>query len=61
MEHDEFGSDDAGIIVAENGQLVAEDLWNGFDAGSVRSCIKYICRKMEQHFMTCWNSERILL
>ena len=30
MEQDEFGSDVAGIIVAENGQLVSEDLWNGW-------------------------------
>ena len=31
MEHNEFGSNVAEIIVTENGQLVAEDLWNGFD------------------------------
>ena len=42
MEHDEFGSDVAGIIVAENGQLVAEDLWNGFDAGALEAVSEYL-------------------
>ena len=32
---DRYGSDVAGIIVSEHGQLVAEDLWNGYDAGAV--------------------------
>lgn len=45
MEHDEFGSDVAGIIVAENGQLVAEDLWNGFDAGALEAVSKYLQEK----------------
>lgn len=42
MEHDEFGSDVAGIIVAENGQLVAEDLWNGFDEGALEAVSEYL-------------------
>ena len=42
MEHDEFGSDVAGIIVAENGQLVAEDLWNGFDEGALETVSEYL-------------------
>ncbi len=42
MEQDEFGSDVAGIIVAENGQLVAEDLWNGFDAGALEAVSEYL-------------------
>ena len=42
MEHDEFGSDVAGIIVAENGQLVAEGLWNGFDAGALEAVLEYL-------------------
>ena len=42
MEHDEFGSDVAGIIVAENGQLVAENLWNGFDAGALEAVSEYL-------------------
>ena len=45
MEHDEFGSDVAGIIVAENGQLVAEDLWNGFDAGALEAISEYLQEK----------------
>ena len=45
MEHDEFGSDVAGIIVAENGQLVAEDLWNGFDAGALEAVSEYLQEK----------------
>lgn len=32
----------AGIIVAENGQLVAEDLWNGFDAGALEAVSEYL-------------------
>ena len=42
MEHDEYGSDVAGIIVAENGQLVAEDLWDGFDAGALEAVSEYL-------------------
>ena len=45
MEQDEFGSDVAGIIVAENGQLVAEDLWNGFDAGALEAVSEYLQEK----------------
>ena len=42
MAHDEFGSDVAGIIVAEDGQLVAEDLWNGFDEGALEAVSEYL-------------------
>ena len=45
MEHDEFGSDVAGIVVSENGQLVAEDLWNGFDAGALEAVSEYLQEK----------------
>ena len=51
MEHDEFGSDVAGIIVAENGQLQ----WRTYGMGLMQEHWKLyqnICRKMEQHFMT---------
>lgn len=33
MEHDEYGDEAACIVVNESGELVAEDLWNGFDDG----------------------------
>ena len=36
MEHDEFGSDTANIVVDDSGKLVAEDLWNGFNQDVVR-------------------------
>ena len=42
MEHDEYGSDVAGIIVSEHGQLVAEDLWNGYDAGALEAVSEYL-------------------
>ena len=42
MEHDEYGSDVAGIIVSEHGQLVAEDLWNGYDAGALEAISEYL-------------------
>lgn len=43
MEHNEFGSNVAEIIVTENGQLVAEDLWNGFVRGHWK-LYQNICR-----------------
>ena len=45
MEHDEYGSDVAGIIVSEHGQLVAEDLWNGYDAGALEAISEYLQEK----------------
>ena len=45
MEHDEYGSDVAGIIVSEHGQLVAEDLWNGYDAGALEVISEYLQEK----------------
>ena len=45
MEHDEYGSDVAGIIVSEHGQLVAEDLWNGYDTGALEAVSEYLQEK----------------
>ena len=45
MEHDEYGSDVAGIIVSEHGQLVAEDLWNGYAAGALEAISEYLQEK----------------
>lgn len=45
MEHDEYGSDVAGIIVSEHGQLIAEDLWNGYDAGALEAISEYLQEK----------------
>ena len=45
MEHDEYGSDVAGIIVSEHGQLVAEDLWNGYDTGALEAISEYLQEK----------------
>ena len=45
MEHDEYGSDVAGIIVSEHGQLVAEDLWNGYDAGALEAISEHLQEK----------------
>ena len=45
MEHDEYGSDVAGIIVSEHGHLVAEDLWNGYDAGALEAISEYLQEK----------------
>lgn len=42
MEHNEFGSNVAEIIVTENGQLVAEDLWNGVDKGALEAISEYL-------------------
>ena len=41
----------ADIIVSENGTLVAEDIWHGFDEGA-REAIKKIWKKMVQRCMT---------
>ena len=45
MEHEEYGSDVAGIIVSEHGRLVAEDLWNGYDAGALEAISEYLQEK----------------
>ena len=45
MEHDEYDSDVAGIIVSEHGQLVAEDLWNGYDAEALEAISEYLQEK----------------
>ena len=45
MEHDEYGSDVAGIIVSEHGQLVAEDLWNGYDTGALEAISEHLQEK----------------
>lgn len=42
MEHNKFGSNVAELIVTENGQLVAEDLWNGFDKGALEAISEYL-------------------
>ena len=41
MEHDEFGDETACIAVSEDGVLVAEDLWNGFDDGFYEAAREY--------------------
>lgn len=42
MRHDEYGSEEADIIVSENGTLVAEDLRNGFDAEAGFAISEYL-------------------
>ena len=31
LEHEEYGDEAACVIVAEDGEMVLEDVWNGFD------------------------------
>lgn len=31
LEHDEYGDETAGLIVDKFGNIVMEDVWNGFD------------------------------
>ena len=45
IQNDEYGSDVAGIIVSEHGQLIAEDLWNGYDAGALEAISEYLQEK----------------
>ena len=40
---EEYGK--AGIIVSKHGQLVAEDLWNGYDAGALEAISAYLQEK----------------
>ena len=35
----------AGIIVSKHGQLVAEDFWNGYDAGALEAISEYLQEK----------------
>lgn len=45
MEHNEFGSDVAKVAVNENGKVVAEDLWDGFDEGFHEAAAEYFAAK----------------
>lgn len=42
MEHDEYGSSVASIIVNQEGKLVAEDLEHGFDQGAMEAIHEYL-------------------
>jgi len=41
MRHERYGANVADIIVAENGTLVAEDVWDGFDTGVQEVILEY--------------------
>ncbi|MCC8125895.1 MAG: DUF3849 domain-containing protein [Clostridiales bacterium] len=45
MEHNEFGSDVAKVAVNAKGEVVAEDLWNGFDEGFHEAAAEYFAGK----------------
>ncbi|MCD8231132.1 MAG: DUF3849 domain-containing protein [Clostridiales bacterium] len=45
MEHNEFGSDVAKVAVNQEGKVVAEDLWNGFDEDFHRAASEYFAEK----------------
>ncbi|MCD7883046.1 MAG: DUF3849 domain-containing protein [Lachnospiraceae bacterium] len=45
MEHNEFGSDVAKVAVNAKGEVVAEDLWNGFDEGFHEAVAEYFAAK----------------
>ena len=51
MEHDEYKDSVAGIIVNQNGKLVAEDLENGFDQGAKEAIREYLEEKGMAHAM----------
>lgn len=51
MRSEEYGQEVADIIVSENGTLVAEDIWHGFDEGA-RKLFQNIWKKMVQQYMT---------
>lgn len=40
--NEEYGQDVADIIISENGTLVAEDIWHGFDDGAVEAISEYL-------------------
>lgn len=42
MRSEEYGQDIADIIVSENGILVAEDIWHGFDEGAREAISEYL-------------------
>lgn len=52
MEHDFYGDDAAGIAVTEDGELVAEDLWNGLD----KECFEAIEEYFEDKMSKSWKS-----
>ena len=45
MRSEEYGQDVADIIVSENGTLVAEDIWHGFDEGAREAISEYLEEK----------------
>ncbi|MCD8398799.1 MAG: DUF3849 domain-containing protein [Lachnospiraceae bacterium] len=45
MEHNEFGSDVAKVAVNGKGEVVAEDLWNGFDEGFHEAAAEHFAAK----------------
>ena len=45
MEHEEYGDSVASIIVSQEGELVAEDLEHGFDAGAMEAIGEYFSEK----------------
>ena len=45
MEHEEYGASVASIIVSQEGELVAEDLEHGFDAGAMEAIGEYFSEK----------------
>lgn len=45
MEHEEYGDSVASIIVSQEGELVAEDLEYGFDAGAMEAIGEYFSEK----------------
>ena len=42
MRSEEYGQEVADIIVSENGTLVAEDIWHGFDEGAREAISEYL-------------------
>ena len=45
LEHEEYGDEAACVAVNEQGKLVAEDLWNGFDEDFQEAVQKYLSEK----------------
>ena len=45
MEHEEYGDSVASIVVNQQGELVAEDLENGFDQGAMEAISEYFSEK----------------
>ena len=42
MRSEEYGQEVADLIVSENGTLVAEDIWHGFDEGAREAISEYL-------------------